>query len=672
MDDELQRFIDSLADQVLVLEPDFHIARANRALLQNVGRADHEVVGHYCYEINHSRTEPCSPPTGTCPALEVWNGKSIGRSIHTHLAPDGSERYVEVVACPLETEHGIVRHVVEVIRDVTAQERVSTKLVQRNRELAALLSMARALTRSLELETVLTEALHQVSIVADSDAGAIYLWDHAQHDLVLAAHKGLTKEFAQSLASHVWSEESAQQARQENRAVIVDQVPPDLVQRHGLADEVPLHTMATRPLRVAGRLVGVLTLLTRETGTFTPAEIAPLTALARSLAVAIQNARLFDSVLQAEREWAHTFRAIRDAIAITGSDYRIVRANEAFLDMFDLSQEEVVGQRCCQLLYGVAGPTPRFRCHQLMRAGQTTPVEVDNLVIPGTYHISLFPLHDENGEFLGLIHSVRDVSEQRAMRELMARNERLVAMGRLAASVAHEINNPLFSIRNCLALLDDAVGDDEASKPFLNLAKSELDRMARTVRNLLDFVRPGEEPRARISLSKVLERAIFLTGKQVEFADVTVVKDLAPNLPPVYASADQLTQVAINLVLNALEAMPDGGQLRLAARPGPKWDDVEAAPGLAVDTVQMIVADSGCGIAARHLEAIFEPFFSTKEEVEGVGLGLPISHSIVQRHQGTIDVESEVGVGSAFIITLPILTEEAWRSWENTEDESLS
>jgi two-component system NtrC family sensor kinase len=307
-----------------------------------------------------------------------------------------------------------------------------------------------------------------------------------------------------------------------------------------------------------------------------------------------------------------------------------------------------------------------------MQAGQTGPVEVDNLIIPGTYHISLFPLHDERSKFLGLIHSVRDVSEERAIRDLMAHNERLVAMGRLAASVAHEINNPLFSIRNCLALLDDAVPDDEPSRSFLHLAKSELDRLAQTVRNLLDFVRPSKEPRSFVDLNQVLERAIFLTGKQMEYAHVTIVRELAPDLPPLLASAGQLTQVAINLILNGIEAMEEGGQLRIVTRTGPQWDDVEAAPGRVVDTVQMTISDTGCGIPPEHLEAIFEPFFSTKDEVKGVGLGLPISHGIIQRHHGTIEAQSETGVGSTFTITLPLLNEKEWELWEKTKTASSS
>jgi two-component system NtrC family sensor kinase len=284
----------------------------------------------------------------------------------------------------------------------------------------------------------------------------------------------------------------------------------------------------------------------------------------------------------------------------------------------------------------------------------------------------LFPLYDERGEFLGLIHSLRDVSEERAMRDLMTRNERLVAMGRLAASVAHEINNPLFSIRNCLTLLDDVITDDEPSRSFLHLAKSELDRLAQTVRNLLDFVRPNEEPRALVDLNQVLEKALFMTSKQMEYAHVTIVRELALDLPPLLASADQLTQVAINLILNAIEAMPDGGQLRVATRLGPAWDNVEVAPERVVDTVQTIFADTGCGIAEEDLKAIFEPFFSTKNQVKGVGLGLPISYGIVQRHHGTIDVQSGVGVGSTFTITLPLFKEEEWESWEKTKAVSSS
>jgi two-component system NtrC family sensor kinase len=678
LSDELQRFIDSLADQVMILEPGFRVVRANAALLLALGRSSDAVVGRYCYEIGHGRSKPCSPPTGACPALDVWNGETTSRSIHVRTAADGARRYIEVVASLFKglegesEEASDVRQVVEVIRDVTAQKQVSAKLVQRNRELAALLSMARALTRSLELETVLAEALRQAATVVGADAGAIYLYHRTQDSLELAAHKGLKEEFAQAMGHYVQNKGIIAQSSQTDGSVIFDRVPSALTEQHTPAGEVPLGSMASRPLRVAGRLVGVLTLLTRETRTFTPAETASLTALARGLAIAIENARLFEGVSRAEREWQQTFDAIRDAIAITGPDYRIVRVNQAFVDLFGLPEERIVGQRCCHFFYGASGPTPGFRCHQIIRTQQTTPVEVDNLSIPGTYHISLFPLYNARGDFQGVIHSVRDVSDERALRDLMAHNERLVAMGRLAASVAHEINNPLFSIRNCLALLDDVIPEDEPSRSFLHLAKSELDRLARTVRNLLDFVRPSEEPRALVDLNQVLERAIVLTGKQMEYAHVTIVRQLETDLPQLLASAGQLAQVAINLILNGIEAMPDGGELQIVTRFGPQWDDMEIAPGRAVHTVQVIVADTGCGIPQEHLGAIFEPFFSTKDEVKGVGLGLPISHGIVQRHQGTIDVQSEIDVGSTFTVTLPLLTEGEWESWEKRKAASLS
>jgi two-component system NtrC family sensor kinase len=676
LSDELQQFIDSLADQVLILEPGFRVVRANEVLLQALGCSSDAVVGQYCYQIAHGRSKPCSSPSGACPALDVWNGETMSRSIHVRTAPDGSRRYIEVIASALTDLEGEsegasgVRLVVEVVRDVTAQKQVSAKLVRRNRELAALLSMARALTRSLELETVLAEALRQAATVVGADAGAIYLADESKGRLELAAHKGLAEEFAQSLGRHAQNEGITTQSAQAGGAVVFAPVSSALAEKYTSAGEIPLSSMASRPLRVAGRLVGVLTLLFRESRTFTPAETASLIALARALAIAIENARLFESVSRAEREWQQTFDAIRDAIAITGPDYKIVRVNQAFIDLFGLPEEQIIGQRCCYLFYGAAGPTPGLRCHQIIRTQQTAPVEVDNLSIPGTFHISLFPLHDARGEFQGLIHSVRDVSEERAMRELVARNERLVAMGRLAASVAHEINNPLFSIRNCLALLDDVVPKDEPSRSFLHLAKSELDRLARTVRDLLDFVSPRQEPRALVDLNQVLERAIFLTGKQMDYAHVTIVRELDPDPPQLLASAGQLAQVAINLILNGIESMPDGGELHIATRAGPQWDDVEAAPGRTVQTVQMIIADTGCGIPQEYLEAIFEPFFSTKDEVKGVGLGLPISHGIVQRHYGSIDVQSEVGMGSTFIITLPLLTEEDWEAWERQKTAS--
>lgn len=220
---------------------------------------------------------------------------------------------------------------------------------------------------------------------------------------------------------------------------------------------------------------------------------------------------------------------------------------------------------------------------------------------------------------------------------------KLAATGKLAASIAHEINNPLQSVQSCIYLVSDSVTNEGPGRQYLGIAREELDRIGKIVQRLTDFYRPSQEGSKPIDLNHVLENVLALMGKRIQHGRVTVATSLAPDLPATMASADQIKQVFVNLILNALEAMPDGGQLaiRTAVAEHPHGRFIQAS-----------FKDSGEGIAADTHARIFDPFFTTK--AKGTGLGLSISHDIIQRHGGTIEVESEPGSGSTFTVCLPI------------------
>jgi PAS domain S-box-containing protein len=390
--------------------------------------------------------------------------------------------------------------------------------------------------------------------------------------------------------------------------------------------------------------------------------------LARSIGdqigVAIDKARLFSALEEARREWETTFSALQDGIAIVDRDFRIVRVNRTLANMFGMEPEDMLGRPCCKVFYGKDLPQqPWCRCRQVLATRKVTSIETDQLQSSGIYDIRLDPLLDATGELIGVIHSFRNITETRQLRNLMAQNDKLIALGRLAASVAHEVNNPLFSIGNCLTLLEDSTPPDDPNRTFIRLAQSELSRMGETVERMLDFARPAREPRALVEVNDLLTNAILLTEKHMDYSKVAPLTDLASDLPILYASGNQLTQVFINLILNAIEAMPEGGEMRIASRL--IKEDVR-------DHIEMEFTDTGIGIPPEHMERIFEPFFSTKQEVKGVGLGLAISYGIVKSHGGSITVSSQVGKGTTFIIRLPVLSKEEAEVWEEPAEEASS
>jgi two-component system, NtrC family, sensor kinase len=224
----------------------------------------------------------------------------------------------------------------------------------------------------------------------------------------------------------------------------------------------------------------------------------------------------------------------------------------------------------------------------------------------------------------------------------LLQSAKLAATGKLAASIAHEINNPLQSVQSCIYLVNDGVPQDGPSRQYLDIAREELDRIAKIVQRLADFYRPSQDSQKLADLNTLLDNVLVLMGKRLQQGKVRVTKTLAPELPLVTISIDQMKQVFVNLVLNALEAMPDGGELTVSTR---------AVKNQHETLVEIAFRDSGVGIAPEALGRIFDPFFSTK--AKGTGLGLSISHDIVERHAGVIRVESKPGSGALLTVVLP-------------------
>ena len=224
--------------------------------------------------------------------------------------------------------------------------------------------------------------------------------------------------------------------------------------------------------------------------------------------------------------------------------------------------------------------------------------------------------------------------------------EKLTSLGQMAASIAHEVNNPLAGVLVYTQLLAKKIGGDTLSKEvaleYLSKMETELTRSSKLIRNLLDFSRQSTPSLSGVNANEVIEQAFSLVGHQAELQGIQVIKELTPSLPKVMADFDQLQQVCANLILNAIQAMPDGGRLTLRTSLDSN------------DQVKIEVRDTGCGISEEHLHRLFTPFFTTKSKGKGVGLGLAVAYGIIQRHKGRIEVQSEEGKGSTFTIYLPV------------------
>lgn len=227
--------------------------------------------------------------------------------------------------------------------------------------------------------------------------------------------------------------------------------------------------------------------------------------------------------------------------------------------------------------------------------------------------------------------------------------DKMMSLGRLAASVAHEINNPLSGVLNYIRLMGrivatEAPGPKETHKfkSYLEIVEKEVQRCARIVSNLLTFARRSEVIFKPVDIRELIEQCLVLSGHRLELSNIETKIDISQPLPLIQGDANQLQQCLINLVFNAMDAMPDGGRLEIGARSN---EDRRA--------VVITVTDNGCGIAPENLARIFDPFFTTKQEGKGTGLGLSTTYGIIEKHKGTIDAQSRPGQGATFTIKLP-------------------
>jgi two-component system NtrC family sensor kinase len=232
--------------------------------------------------------------------------------------------------------------------------------------------------------------------------------------------------------------------------------------------------------------------------------------------------------------------------------------------------------------------------------------------------------------------------ELRSAQLQIARAEKLASLGRMAAGVAHELNNPLTGVLTFAHLVARKMPGDSQELADLRVVIGETNRCARIIRDLLQFARETEPDQKPEDLNEIIRQSLLILQPQALFHDIRVEMRLAENLPLVVMDAGQIRQVLVNILLNAAAAMPEGGELTITTGTGP--------PGKVV----FCIADTGCGISEENLGRIFDPFFTTKDPGKGTGLGLAVSLKLVENHGGTIEAASEAGKGSTFRVVLPI------------------
>jgi two-component system sensor histidine kinase HydH len=248
----------------------------------------------------------------------------------------------------------------------------------------------------------------------------------------------------------------------------------------------------------------------------------------------------------------------------------------------------------------------------------------------------------EEGQYIGFMFILQDLTELRRLELNVRQREKLAAIGNLAAGIAHEIRNPLSSIKGYVTYFGSLFEEGSENRKAAEIMAGEVDRVNRVISELLEFARPSDLKLRKTDLLELIDHSLRIVSHEAEFARVHLTKAFKGTLPELIIDPDRITQVLLNLLINAIQAMPEGGELILTAE-------------LEENQLLLHITDTGEGIAPENLAGIFNPYFTTKRN--GTGLGLAIVHKIVEDHGGTVRIRSKPEMGTTVTIALPVIKE---------------
>jgi two-component system NtrC family sensor kinase len=377
-----------------------------------------------------------------------------------------------------------------------------------------------------------------------------------------------------------------------------------------------------------------------------------------------EHKRLWEK-LRAERDKARQYLSVARVIIVAlNLEAKITLINKMGCEVLGYEEEEIIGNDWFAFCIPQRIREEVKKVFQKLMAGEMeVPEYYENPIVVrgGTERIIAWHntvLRDETGRIIGTLSSGEDITERKRTEAELIRSEKLASVGQLAAGVAHEVNNPLAGILVYIKLLlkkhkQNALQTEETKEQLEKIAR-ETERCSRIIKNLLDFSRQSEAALRPVDINKVVDAMFSIIGHQISLDNVRSQKKLCTSLPLVLVDFDQIQQALMNIMLNAAQAMPSGGDLTITT---------SLAKGVKIgssikDAVRIDISDTGVGIPKENLDKLFTPFFTTKEKGKGVGLGLSVVHGIIERHHGKMEIDSNPGSGTTFSIYLGIVDEE--------------
>jgi PAS domain S-box-containing protein len=392
------------------------------------------------------------------------------------------------------------------------------------------------------------------------------------------------------------------------------------------------------PCRVKDRVIAYIGLGRTQNGDYlTSEDLELLETVSDYVGIALENGRLYRSLEQKATEYQslkdfseNIIESINVGVVVEDVDGRVVGWNKALESLTGRNRTETLGRRIEEVMPG------HFR-HRLREKRHLYRQSWNGLIV----NLSATSLVDKAGHTLGTLIMIDNITDRIRLEDQLVQNDKLTSIGLLAAGVAHEVNTPLAVISSYSQMLRKEMSPDDPRHRLLEKITKQTFRASEIVNSLLNFSRSNATEFTEVDIHQVINETLSLLEHNFKSARIHVYRVLEAEHPTTFGNGGKLQQVFLNLFVNARDAMPDGGELRVFTE--------------TMDSkIEIIVQDTGVGISREHIKKIYDPFFTTKAAGKGTGLGLSVSYGIVQEHNGMISVESKPGVGTSFRLEFPL------------------
>ncbi len=594
---------------------------------------------------------------------------------------DGAILDASLTLSPLKDTDGRIIGGICISRDISDKKRIEKELVKRNQELSRLFFISSAMRGTLKLDRLLRMILTAVTMsdglgfnrailfLVDEMKGclkgamgvgpasheeAFQIWSRLSlekktlPDIIRDIETGplrkdsLLDKLSLSIEIPLSEETILIRTVKERRSFNVKDVKGEPLSDFVLTQQLDTQAYAVAPLLSRDKVIGIIWVDNHfNKRPILEEDMRFLSAFSNHVASVVESTKLFEQVALAEQEMKNIFDSISDMVFSSTKDYVITKINKAVSDKLGKPSEEIIGKKCYEVFHGRKEPRKKCPHHKTIKTEEPYVGELEEPYLGGTFLTSSSPIFDSMGKFIGTVHVARDITEIKKLQKQLVMAQRMGALGEVAARVAHDIRNPLVSIGGFARRLEKHLEGN--LKEYAGIIAREVAGMEKILSEILSYVRGVSLEKRMVNFDSLVEDVTAVMKPELDEKQVTLVKSLNASLN-VVVDPGNIREALLNILSNAIHAIWSNGTITVKTSSEEDYAIIE-------------IKDTGCGISEEILPFIFDPFFTTKGS-GNTGLGLTITHKIIEKHNGRIEIESKPHEGSTFKIFLPLKSEE--------------